>query len=78
MRAQCQQHPNSWFLDSIFSSHIIEIKSLPKELDESYKKKVRLGDDKQVQGKGNVAVNNGHGNIKFFTIYLFLIYLKTC
>ncbi|KAL6351339.1 hypothetical protein AAG906_035131 [Vitis piasezkii] len=42
------------------------IKSLFKELDESHKLKVKLGDDKQVQveGKGTVAVNNGHGNVK--------------
>ncbi|RVW94747.1 Retrovirus-related Pol polyprotein from transposon TNT 1-94 [Vitis vinifera] len=48
------------------------IKSLFKELDESHKLKVKLGDDKQVQveGKGTVAVNNGHGNVKFlYNVY---------
>ncbi|RVW26239.1 Retrovirus-related Pol polyprotein from transposon TNT 1-94 [Vitis vinifera] len=48
------------------------IKSLFKELDESHKLKVKLGDDKQVQveGKGTVAVNNGHGNVKLlYNVY---------
>lgn len=39
---------NTWFLDSGCSNHMIRIKSLFKEIDESYKKKVRLGDDKQM------------------------------
>ncbi|KAL6312732.1 hypothetical protein AAG906_015139 [Vitis piasezkii] len=52
---------NIWFWISLF-----------KELDESHKLKVKLGDDKQVQveGKGTVAVNNGHGNVKLlYNVY---------
>ncbi|RVW37270.1 Retrovirus-related Pol polyprotein from transposon TNT 1-94 [Vitis vinifera] len=63
---------NIWFLDSGCSNHMTGIKSLFKELDESHKLKVKLGDDKQVQveGKGTVAVNNGHGNVKFlYNVY---------
>ncbi|KAL3510882.1 hypothetical protein ACH5RR_030283, partial [Cinchona calisaya] len=53
------------FQDNGCSNHITGIKSLLKELDESYKVKVRLGDDKQMQdaSKGTVAINNGCGNI---------------
>lgn len=41
-------------------------KSLFKEIDESHKLKVKLGDDKEVQveGKGIVAVQNDHGKLK--------------
>ena len=63
---------NIWFLDSGCSNHMTGIKSLFKELDESHKLKVKLGDDKQVQveGKGTVAVNNGHGNVKLlYNVY---------
>ncbi|KAL3500670.1 hypothetical protein ACH5RR_039763 [Cinchona calisaya] len=51
-----------WFLDSGYSNHITGIKSLFKELDESHKLKLRVGDGKQMQveGKGTVAINNGH------------------
>ncbi|KAL6335250.1 hypothetical protein AAG906_029487 [Vitis piasezkii] len=52
---------NIWFWISLF-----------KELDESHKLKVKLGDDKQVQveGKGTVAINNGHGNVKLlYNVY---------
>ncbi|KAA3467262.1 Retrovirus-related Pol polyprotein from transposon TNT 1-94 [Gossypium australe] len=61
-----------WFLDSGCSNHMARIKSLFKELDESYKVKVRLGDDKQMQveGKGTMAISNGHGNIKLlYNVY---------
>ncbi|RVW83084.1 Retrovirus-related Pol polyprotein from transposon TNT 1-94 [Vitis vinifera] len=63
---------NIWFLDSGCSNHMTGIKSLFKELDESHKLKVKLGDDKQVQveGKGTMAVNNGHGNVKLlYNVY---------
>ena len=56
---------NIWFLDSGCSSHMTGARSSFKELDESVKLKVALGDGKQVQveGKGTVAIKNGHGNI---------------
>ncbi|KAL3512752.1 hypothetical protein ACH5RR_025469 [Cinchona calisaya] len=48
------------FLHNGCSNHMIQ--SLFKELNQTYKIKVRLGDDKQVQveGKGSVAINNGN------------------
>ncbi|KAL3533684.1 hypothetical protein ACH5RR_007205 [Cinchona calisaya] len=52
-----------WFLDISCCNHMTSVQSLFKELDETYKIKVRLGDDKQVQveGKGTVTINNGNG-----------------
>ncbi|KAL4377627.1 hypothetical protein GQ457_02G041370 [Hibiscus cannabinus] len=54
-----------WFLDSGCSHHMTGNISLLSELDESYKKTVRLGDSKQLQveGKGIVAMQNNHGKI---------------
>ena len=59
--------PNDvWFVDSGCSNHMCSNKEMFKELDESRKIQVRLGDDKsiQVEGKGTVAVKDGHGNTK--------------
>ncbi|VFQ72966.1 unnamed protein product [Cuscuta campestris] len=59
--------PNDvWFVDSGFSNHMCSKKEMFKELDESHKIQVKLGDDKsiQVEGKGTVAIKNGHGNTK--------------
>nr|ABW74566.1 integrase [Boechera divaricarpa] len=55
-----------WYLDSGCSNHMTGTKSSFKELDESHKLKVKLGNDKEVQveGRGVVAVHNGHGNLK--------------
>ncbi|CAL9226316.1 unnamed protein product, partial [Arabidopsis halleri] len=55
-----------WYLDSGCSNHMSGIKSMFKEIDESYKLKVKLGDDKEVQveGRGIVVVHNGDGNLK--------------
>jgi len=40
---------NVWFIDSRCSNHMTGIRSLFRDLDESQKSEVRLGDDKQVQ-----------------------------
>lgn len=55
-----------WFLDSGCSNHMTGTKSLFKELDESQKSEVRLGDDKtmQVEGKGTVAIKTMQGEVK--------------
>ncbi|KAA3467333.1 Retrovirus-related Pol polyprotein from transposon TNT 1-94 [Gossypium australe] len=47
-----------WFLNNGYSYHMTGIKSLFKEIDESYKVKVRFGDDKkmQVEGKDAIAI----------------------
>ncbi|KAL4354891.1 hypothetical protein GQ457_06G009200 [Hibiscus cannabinus] len=56
-----------WFVDSGCSNHMTSVRSMFKDLDESYKIKVTLGDNKQVQveGKGIVAVKVRSGKIKF-------------
>lgn len=43
-----------WALDNRCSNYVINVKSLFKELDETFKVKVTLGDNKhmQVEGKG--------------------------
>lgn len=48
-----------WYIDSACSNHLTGNKEKFKDLDETQKSLVRLGDDKQVQveGKGTVAVN---------------------
>lgn len=54
-----------WFLDSGCPNHMTSKKELFKELDETYKVKVRLADDKliQVEGKGTATLtNNGVDN----------------
>ncbi|KAL3504810.1 hypothetical protein ACH5RR_034651 [Cinchona calisaya] len=49
--AKLEDAPTSdvWFLDSGCSNHMTGTQSLFKDLDETYKIKGRLGDDKQVQ-----------------------------
>ncbi|KAK3033599.1 hypothetical protein RJ639_034715 [Escallonia herrerae] len=56
-----------WFLDSECFNHTCGVKSTFKDIDESKKKLVRLGDNKpvQVEAKGTVAVKTNHGNVKF-------------
>ncbi|KAL4353097.1 hypothetical protein GQ457_06G014620 [Hibiscus cannabinus] len=59
-------HSNIWFLDSGCSNHMTGVKSMFNEIDETFKQKVTLGDNKQIQveGKGNVAVKSSFGNVK--------------
>ncbi|KAL4317940.1 hypothetical protein GQ457_18G004620 [Hibiscus cannabinus] len=59
-------HSNIWFLDSGCSNHMTGVKSMFNEIDETFKQKVTLGDNKQIQveGKGNVAVKSSSGNVK--------------
>lgn len=55
-----------WFLDSGCSNHMFDTKSLFKELDESHRSEVRLGDDNQMQvkGKGTIAIKTSPGDVK--------------
>ena len=55
-----------WFVDSGCSNHMTGTKSLFKELDETQKIKVQLGNTKemQVEGKCLVKVETNHGKIK--------------
>ncbi|XP_010267663.1 PREDICTED: uncharacterized protein LOC104604813 [Nelumbo nucifera] len=55
-----------WLLDSGCSNHMSRTKSLFKELDESQKSEVRLGDNKQMQveGKCTIAIKTSQGNVK--------------
>ncbi|KAJ8752089.1 hypothetical protein K2173_001764 [Erythroxylum novogranatense] len=55
-----------WFIDSGCSNHMTGIRQLFKQLDESQKSEVRLGDDKlmKVEGRGTIAIQTSNGNIK--------------
>jgi gag-polypeptide of LTR copia-type len=55
-----------WFLDSGCSNHMIGFKHLFGELDESYKKAVKLGDDKEmhVEGKRKIDVQTSSHNTR--------------
>lgn len=55
-----------WFIDSGYSNHMSGTRSLFRDLDESQKSEVRLGDDKQVraEGKGTIAIKTIQGNVK--------------
>ena len=55
-----------WFVDSGCSNHMSGMKAIFKELDETQKMKVKLGDNKeiQVEGKGTVAIKTSHGKVK--------------
>lgn len=55
-----------WFADSGCSNHMTGAKSMFQELDEKQKKKVQLGNTKemQVEGKGKVVVHTSHDKVK--------------
>ncbi|KAH0724856.1 hypothetical protein KY284_000721 [Solanum tuberosum] len=54
---------NVWLIDSGCSNHMSCIRSLFRDLDDSQKSEVRLGDDKQVrvEGKGTIAIKTMQG-----------------
>ncbi|KAJ4789254.1 polyprotein [Rhynchospora pubera] len=61
-----------WFLDSGCSNHMTGFKHLFEELDETYKKTVKLGDNKDihVEGKGIVVVQtNNHNTRMLHNVY---------
>lgn len=60
-----------WFLDSGCSNHMTGFKRLFDELDESYKKSVKLGDDKEihVEGKGRVVVQSSSNRQMLHDVY---------
>ena len=53
-------------MDSGCSNHMSGTRSLFKELDESQKREVHLGDNKpmKVEGKGTIAIKTTQGNVK--------------
>jgi len=61
-----QKPSDLWLLDSGCSNHMTDTKSLFKELDETQKIKVQLGNRKeiQVEGKDTVGVHTSNGNAK--------------
>ena len=61
-----QKRGDLWFVDSGCSNHMTDTKSLFKELDETQKIKVQLGNTKemQVEGKCTAKVETSHGKIK--------------
>ena len=69
-----QEMESLWFLDNGCSNHMTDIYSLFKDIDDTYRMKVRLGDDKQMQveGKGIVAIDNAKENIKLISNVLFV------
>lgn len=57
---------NVWLIDSGWSNHIIGNKELFRNLDKSKKLKVKLGDDKEIQVKGDgiVAISTSSSGVK--------------
>ena len=55
-----------WFVDSGCSNHMTGAKSMFRELDEKQRKKVQLGNTKemQVEGKGKVIVDTSRDKVK--------------
>lgn len=55
-----------WFLDSGWSKHMSGTRSLFRELDESKKSELTLGDNQKIQvhGKGTSSVTTSKGNTK--------------
>ncbi|XP_075499941.1 uncharacterized protein LOC142538514 [Primulina tabacum] len=55
-----------WFVDSGCSNHMTDTKSMFKELDETQKVKVQLGNGKdvQVEWKGTIGIETTNGKIK--------------
>ncbi|KAL3500572.1 hypothetical protein ACH5RR_039665 [Cinchona calisaya] len=64
---------NVWLVDSGCSHHMTGDKSFFKDLDETKKKQIWLGDNKQIQveGEGTVAVHTSQGKIKHIQNVLF-------
>lgn len=65
---------DAWFVDSGCSNHMTGNRLLFKELDESQKLQVRLGDNKQMQveGRGIVTVETSNGKVKLLSDVFFV------
>lgn len=63
-----------WFVDSGCSNHMSGTRSMFKEIDESQRKHIRLGDNKQIQveGKGTVVVETDHGQVRLLHNVFFI------
>jgi len=76
MALYCEKEtPNDfWFLDSGCSNHMSGTRSLFKELYESKKSNVRLGDNKkiQVESRGTVSIITSQGNAKILEDVMFV------
>lgn len=55
-----------WLVNSGCSNHMTSMRSLFNDLDETYKEKVHLGDNKDlaVEGKGTVSFHTNGGKVK--------------
>ncbi|KAH7651913.1 RNA-directed DNA polymerase protein [Dioscorea alata] len=55
-----------WLVDNGRSNHMTSMRSLFNDLDETYKEKVYLGDNKElaVEGKGTVSFHTNGGKVK--------------
>ena len=67
-----------WFLDSGCSNHMSGIKSIFRDIDETHKLNVRLGDNKQIQveGKGTIEVKTNQGKVKYLDNVFFVLTLS--
>lgn len=63
-----------WFLDSGYSNHMSGIKSIFRDIDETHKLKVRLGDNKQIQveEKGTIEVKTNQEKVKYLDNVFFI------
>lgn len=72
----CEQEQSNdvWFLDSGCSNHMCGTKSLFKELNESDKTDVMLGDSKKirVEGRGTISIKTNQGNAKILQDVMFV------
>ncbi|EOY04542.1 Uncharacterized protein TCM_019778 [Theobroma cacao] len=69
-----EQSNDVWFLDSGCSNHMSGTRSLFKELDESNKTDVTLGNSKKirVEGRGTISIKTSQGNAKILQ-YVMLV-----
>ncbi|KAF3659392.1 putative LRR receptor-like serine/threonine-protein kinase EFR-like [Capsicum annuum] len=66
-----------WFVDSGCSNHMTGTKSMFQELNDNPRKKVQLGNTKemQIEGKGKVIVDTSHDKVKVLDNVQFVPYL---
>lgn len=62
---------DTWFIDSGCNNHMTGCKSIIVQMDESFKREVRTGDDKRldVHGIGDIAVETKIGKKKIQSVY---------
>ncbi|KAK6279600.1 hypothetical protein POUND7_019867 [Theobroma cacao] len=73
-----EQSNDIWFLDSDCSNHMSGTRSFFKELDESNKTDVTLGDSKKirVEGRGTISIKTNQGNAKILQYVMLVLDLS--